>query len=91
MKGSEITEEGALNICAAVLKRTMKDYKLLCRRIDKARARGVKPSARDLDEVDRIERFFRSDRFRLFAGDIDMEYLARKIPELRRMVDDGDL
>lgn len=91
MRGSEITEEGALNICVAVLKRTIKDYKLVCRRIDMARSRGAEPSKRDLDEADKIERFFRSEKFHLFAGSIDMTDLAKRVPELRRMVDNGDL
>ena len=79
----DMTADGIANLCGAVIVRAIKDYRTLCQRVEECQRRGRKPNARDLDEIERIEKFFLSDRFKLFAGDIDFEYLADKLPELR--------
>ena len=84
-KSKDITEEGWARLCAEVIRYAISDYLSLSKKIESARAHGREPKIRDVDDLDGIERFFHSERFHLFAGNVEFEYFIKEIPELRSL------
>lgn len=77
----EISEEGAANLCAAVVRKAILDYKMICDMEDEF----GHLSERDEYEKLKLENFFRSGRYRVFTGGVTLDLLAEKVPELRRI------